>query len=162
MIHRPSVRSSLLCGAVLLSLAGCPGNITIELPGGSSVEIPLVDLTTVRVEVFNETAFDVDPRLRFDDDSGFLASLFPAEELATGILQPGEFLEFTLDCDRLGLIFSDQPVQYFFSETVGQADTTRVLEREEDYDCGDRIQFLFIGDGPGFGVVVSVNDVVVD
>ncbi len=144
-----------------LVLGGCPGNITIDLGNGSSIDIPLPS-NTVRVEVFNDTDFEVDPRIRFDDDNNFLAAAFPAEELATGILLPGELIEFNIACDKLGLVFSDAAGQFFFEETIGQADDTRVLERGDDYDCGDVIQFQFLGEGGGFGVVVSVNGVVVD
>jgi hypothetical protein len=151
----------LIVGLVGL-LGGCPGSITIELPGGGSLDVPLPGADTVVVEVFNDTNFEVDPRIRFDDDNDFFAQLAPSEELATGILAAGESIEFTIDCERLGLIFSDRAGQFFFDETIGQADTTRMLERDDDFDCGSRIQFLFIGAEAGFGVVVSVDGVVVD
>jgi hypothetical protein len=35
------------------------------------------------------------------------------------------------------------------------------LERGEEYDCGDRIEFQFIGTADTFGVVVAVNGLVV-
>jgi hypothetical protein len=160
VLGRASVAALVLGLAVLLG--GCPGNISIELPGGGSINVPLPGADTVVVEVFNDTDFEVDPRIRFDEDNGFFAELAPSEELATGILLPGESIEFTIDCDRLGLIFSDRAGQFFFDETIGQADTTRMLERDDDFDCGSRIQFLFIGAEAGFGAVVSVDGVVVD
>ena len=53
-------------------------------------------------------------------------------------------------------------LNFRWSETIGQADTTRVLKRDEDYDCGDTIQFHFIKNGDAFGVIVSINGRVVD
>jgi hypothetical protein len=126
---------------VALLGAGCSG-VTLNLPNGSSVVLPGVD--TVTVELFNDTDFEVEPRIRFDSSSNWLASLFPSEELAT--------------------VFSDAAGQFASGEDVpiGQADSTRVLQRESDYDCGDTVQFHFIGAESSFGVIVSVNDVVVD
>ncbi len=146
---------------VALLGAGCSG-VTLNLPNGSSVVLPGVD--TVTVELFNDTDFEVEPRIRFDSSSNWLASLFPSEELATGTLAPGQLLRLDVDCDKLGVVFSDAAGQFASGEDVpiGQADSTRVLQRESDYDCGDTVQFHFIGAESSFGVIVSVNDVVVD
>lgn len=146
----------------LIGLGGCPGSISIELPGGDSVNIPLPGASTIVVEVFNDTNYEVDPRIKFDDDSGFFASLAPAETLNTGILAPGELLSLDMDCDKVGLLVSDVARQYWGPQTIGQADSTRTLERDDDYDCGDTVQFHFLGDGDGFGVIVSINGIVVD
>jgi len=145
----------------LASMGGCPG-ITVSLPDGGLVTIPNPLAQTVTVEVFNDTDFEVDPRIRFDDDTGFPATWFPSEELATGILRSGESIQYTIDCDELGLIFSDSAGQFLFNDTIGQADQTRVLERDDEYDCGDVILFRFIGSGDGFGTIVAINGVVVD
>ncbi len=152
------------------TLAGCPGGITITLPGGLDIPVDvtiptdLVSPDVVQVEVFNDTDFEVVPRIRFDDDSNILAQLAPAEELATGTLEPGDSIQFDIDCDQLGLIFSDEPGQFLPGDDVpiGQADASRILTRDDDYECGDSVLFHFIGNGDGFGVVVSVNGVVVD
>lgn len=155
--NRPLPLAALVLPMALIG--GCPG-VSIELPGGGSITIPGSD--TVVVEVFNDTDFEVDPRLRFDDDSNWLAAWFPAEELATGILDPGELARYNMGCDDLGVIFSDTAGQFLGWETVGQADTTRKLRRGKDYDCGDRIRFHFIGRFEDFGVIVTVNGAVVD
>ena len=158
------IRNHIAIFALVLSplalSGGCPG-VTIDVPGVGRISLP-GSQNTVVVEVFNDTAFDVDPSIRFDDDDDFLAALFPSESLATGILIPGEILTYDVDCDKLGLIFSDNADQFFFDDFIGEADSTRILRRDEDYDCGDIIQFQFIGREGGFGVVVSVNGVVVD
>jgi hypothetical protein len=134
----------------VLVTGGCP-DLNIVIPG----------FTGVTVELINDTQFDVAPNIRFDDDSGFLAGLFPAEDLSTGLLAPGETLEFTFDCEELGLVFSDNAEQVLLLETFEASDTD-ILARDDDYECGDIIRFIFIGDGDDFGVVVSVNGFVVD
>lgn len=158
----PRTRLVVLAAVALGLLGGCPGNISIELPGGGGVSIPLPGASTVVVEVLNDTNYEVDPQIKFDDDSNFLAAAFPAETLNTGILAPGELLSLNMDCENVGLLVSDSARQYFGFDTIGQADGTRTLKRDDDYDCGDKVQFHFIGDGDGFGVIVSVNNVVVD
>jgi hypothetical protein len=161
----------LVCVAAILAstmLGGCPAGITITLPDGTDVtadlNVPVVAANIVRVEVFNDTDWEVAPRIRFDDDSNWFARLAPSEELATGILQPGESIRFDMACDKLGLILSDEAGQFLpgDDEPLGQAEQTRVLTREHDYDCGDTILFHFLGSEDGFGVAVSVNNVVVD
>ncbi len=142
-------------------LAGCGGGITIELPDGSdaTIQIPDLDPTVVKVEVWNDTDYEVAPRIKFDDETGFWGRLFSSSsELNTGILAPGEFPDaYRLACDRVGVIQSDSAGQFFFNETIGQADDTRLLKVGEDFDCGDTIRFHFVGEGDGFGVNVYVN-----
>ncbi len=149
----------LLMAVTVLSAAGCPG-VTIELPGGGGIFVP--GIGTVVVRVFNDTDFEVDPDIRFDDDSGFFAGLFPSETLATGTLAPGEVLTFTIDCDRIGLVRSDSPLQYLDFGLVAESDGSATFERGDDFDCGAVIEFRFIGTGRSFGVIVSINGVVVD
>ncbi len=145
-------------------VTGCPGGLTIELPNGDTRIIPGIRVGGVVVEIFNDTDFEVDPRIRFnDEDPNFFEQLLGSdEELTTGILRPGESIEFTYDCDNLLRIYSDTAGQFFFESTIGQADRTRTLERGEEFHCGDDIVFHFLGDYDGFGVVVSVNGAVVD
>lgn len=142
-------------------LAGCGGGITIDLPDGSdaTIQIPDLDPTVVKVEVWNDTDYEVAPRIKFDDETGFWGRLFSSSsELNTGILGPGEFpAAYRLACKRVGVIQSDSAGQFFFNETIGQADDTRLLKVGEDFDCGDTIRFHFVGEGDGFGVNVYVN-----
>lgn len=161
---RTLVRGALVGFGTLLLVGGCPGNITIDLPGDSTITIPLsVPGDVVRVEVLNDTDYDVNPRIRFDDATGFWESLVSAtEELATGTLEPGDLITLDMGCDRVGIIYSEDAGQYDGPFTLEQAGRTRTLQREEDFDCGDVIQFQFIGNGSDFGVIVSVNNRVVD
>jgi hypothetical protein len=151
----------VLLGAVLFAanLGACP-DITITIPNGTDIIIP--SRSTVVVEVFNDTDLDVDPRIVFDDDTGFWAGAFPSEDLATGILQSGDLNRYNMDCDQVGSIASDEAEQFLGPDTTAVAGSSRTLERDEDFDCGDTIRFHFIGEADGFGVVVSVNGVVVD
>jgi hypothetical protein len=155
----------------LMLLGGCPAEFTISLPDGEggttdiTIPVPGILSRTLTVQVVNDTSYNVVPRIRFHNNTGFWDQLFgSSEELATGELAPGEFLEFPLDCERVAAIWSQDAGQFVDWDPIpiGQAATTRVLEREEDFDCGDTVQFQFIGDGPTFGVVVAVNGLVVD
>ena len=104
----------------------------------------------------------VTPNIRYDDDAGFLASLLPADTLHTGLIESGETAVYTFDCDELGLVLSDEAEQVvlLFSDYV--ADASDILERGDDYDCGDNIRFRFVGNAVDFGVIVSVNGRIVD
>ncbi|MBK9120625.1 MAG: hypothetical protein IPM18_13655 [Phycisphaerales bacterium] len=151
---------------LLLGLAGCDG-LTITLPDGfgDGTFTPTPTPRSVRVVVINDTNLIVDPGIRYDAERrGFFSFLQPARTLTTGDLEPGDSIEFNFACDRLGIIFSDRAAQYFFGdeEPAAIARTTLVLVRSEDFDCGDTLVFQFLGDGLAFGVVVSVNNLVVD
>ncbi|MFQ5805938.1 MAG: hypothetical protein ACE5I3_05760 [Phycisphaerae bacterium] len=146
-----------------VSLRVVPSALSLLLVGGCPEAGWLIPgLNTVEVELINDTGFPVDPNIRFDDDSGFFARLAPAERLSTGLIEPGQAAAFRFDCDELGLIFSDEAEQVLplFADYV--ADATEILERDEEYDCGDLIRFRFVGNAEDFGVVVSVNGRVVD
>lgn len=141
---RPALATAL-CASMLLG--GCP-----QIAGL---------FNTVTIEVYNDTGFDVAPRIRYDDDDNWLAALAPSEELAPSILAPGELITYDMDCDEVGVIFSDTAGQFGFIGTIGQAGVTRKLIRDDDYHCGDTIQFHFVGEGDAFGVIVSINGRVV-
>jgi hypothetical protein len=147
-------------GASLLAAVAAMGGC--ERLGLDEVELIVPGLTTVTVELINDTPFDVDPHIRFDNDEGFLAQLFPADELTTGLLAPGDALAFDFACDELGLVFSDRAEQLDVFGVVAEADESNILTRDDDFHCGDLVRFRFLGDFDQFGVVVSVNGVVVD
>ncbi len=156
LIIRPFV--GVLFVVASLAVGGCEA-ISLNL---DELGLTIQGLTTVTVELVNDTRYDVDPYIRFDDDEGFLAQLFPADDLATGLLEPGDVLVFEFACDELGLIFSDGAEQLGVFDVIAEADESAILQRDDDFDCGDLIRFRFIGDFEQFGVLVSVNDVVVD
>jgi len=156
LIIRPFV--GVLSVVAGLAVGGCNG-IDLDL---EEFGLEIRGLTTVTVELVNDTGFDVDPYIRFDDDEGFPAQLFPADDLATGLLEPGDVLVFEFDCDELGLIFSDGAEQLDLFGVIAEANESTILQRGDDFDCGDLLRFRFIGDFEWFGVLVSVNNVVVD
>lgn len=153
----------LLAGVTCGLLGGCP-DVFVDLSDLS--DLPDTEITVgdnLVVEVFNDTDFEVAPRVYFNDENGFWEQVLSgSEELATGILEPGELGRYNMKCDRVAVIYSDEAGQFDGDFTIGQADTTRTLERGEDFDCGDTIRFQFIGHDDGFGVIVLVNDQVVD
>ncbi len=145
----------------LTLVGGCPG-ISIDL-GDSTLTIPGLTPRTVTLQVLNDTDFEVAPHIVFGADTGFWDRLTGStDELAPSILTPGEFIEYNMDCDELGTVYSDRAAQFLLVLNIGQADETRTLEREEDFDCGDTILFEFVGNHDAFGVIVSINGVVVD
>lgn len=153
---RPSL--AVVCLSAVLVIGGCPG---VELSiDGNGLSIP--GFNRVTIELVNDTDFDVDPFIRFDDDNSWAAALFPADDLSTGLLAPGDALQFSFDCDELGLVFSDEAQQLDLLGVIAQADASDVLKRGDEYDCGDLIRFRFVGNFEMFGVVVSVNNAVVD
>ena len=141
----------------LLLLGGCPP-LTFDLADGS---LTISGSGVITVELINDTDFDVDPRIVFDDDSGFLARMFPSDLLDTGLLAPGEVLAFDFECDELGLILSDEPDQ-FVGGVIYRDFPSAILERGDEFDCGDLIQFQFLGNADSFGVILAVNGFVVD
>lgn len=118
--------------------------------------------TTVRVEVINDTDFDVQPNIVFDEDDGFFGSFFPSGRLETGLIAPGDSFVSDFDCDALGSIASNEAEQVLLFDDDATADSSSTLQREEDYSCGDIITFTFVGNGADFGVNVAVNGRVVN
>jgi hypothetical protein len=157
MSRLDGTRIGALCLAGLLCLGGCPG-ITLDL-GDATITIP--GRRVVTVTLINDTDHAVDPAIVYDDDTGFLARLFPAERLDVGVLAAGEVLDVDLRCDDLGSIRSDEAEQHvrylLFGETVYEASASTTLERGDQFECGDAIQFQFLGNANNFRVVVSVN-----
>ncbi len=131
------------------------------LVGGCGFGGLLPLFNSVIVEVVNDTSFDIAPNIVYDDDTGFLAGAFPAEELATGLVAPGEIVSFNFDCDALGLIFSAQAEQLIPPDISVFAGDSSTVERDDDFQCGDVIRFIFVGDGDDFDVLVSINGQIV-
>ncbi len=147
----------------LFSIGGCPSGLQDAVIGALG---NLGSSGGIVVEVYNDTNFTVDPHIRYDESDNsfdaFLAGVFGGDELATGRLAAGEYISFRFDCDELGLVFSDGAEQRDIFGAFADARVTEILRRDKEFDCGDTIVFQFIGDGDGFGVVVSVNGLIVD
>ena len=148
--------------APLVLVGGCPG-VSIDLGDGATLTIPGLKPRVVVLQVLNDSDFEVAPHIRFGAGTGFWDRLVGStDELAPNILAPGEYIEYDMDCDELGTVYSDRASQFFLTINIGQADETRVLERDDDFECGDTILFEFVGNNDAFGVIVSINGVVVD
>ena len=170
------LRSVVLPAAVVLGTAlVMGGDCTILLPP------PFPEFNTVKVELVNETAFEVDPFIFFDplafdrDDLDRDGPNDPDNELVNDVnffnigppLLPMEDppAELTIDCFEIGTITSD------FAEALDPDDTTEprtaaftsldhpILIEDEDFTCGDIITFVYFFDNFGeFSTCASVND----
>ncbi len=128
--------------AVLASAGGCP-------PGGSL-------FGGVTVQVVNDTDFPIEGDVRYDDEDDFFSSLFGGDTAPTGLLDSGEVFELSFDCDSIAVV-ATADVQQFDDVFDSVADDSGSVSAEDDFDCGDVIRFRFVGEGPSFGVIVSVN-----
>jgi len=137
-------RAFLFAALCLATVGGC----TLE-----QVQSFLNNGVTVRV--VNNTRYDVDPGVRIAEEDE-LFDILLSEPLATGVLDPGETAEFDFDCDRVGTVFSTDAVQMnLFGDA--QAGESPTLQRSNDFDCGDVIEFEFTGDFGSFEVITRVN-----
>ena len=71
-----SIRPTLL---PVLAIAYVAATLPILTGGCGELAEFISDARTVGVEIVNDTGFPVDPNIRFDDDAGFLASLFTGD-----------------------------------------------------------------------------------
>jgi hypothetical protein len=119
---------------------------------------PILDYP-VTVEIYNNSDFEVIPDIRFDYDESIPASA-AGDFLDIGLLLPGEYVQYDFDCDRIGLIFSDETEVRFFNEFYGIAERSFVPRWGLDFDCGDFIAIEFQGnpDDDFFDVLIFVND----
>jgi hypothetical protein len=150
---------SIRAGYAALSLfvplvAGCAG-LSVSLPGGL-----VIGLNTIHLRLTNTTAYDVDPRIFGDDDDDtFLDSNIVTSEnyVATGLVPAGSTTTIPLSCDRRGTIKSDTAMLLLPGGFgVPSVNDPKVTE-EDDFDCGDTIDFIFIDDGFEFRTRVEVN-----
>lgn len=141
-------KGMVLVACALTTAGGCPSGL-------DGFGLPLAD--TVRLELVNTSSFDVAPNIVFGRDPGFFSRLTGGNLLATGLIAPGETLVFNMACEELGYVFSNQAEQIGPVGDSAFAGDSRVLERQEEFECGDVVRFLFIGNGADFGVAVSVN-----
>lgn len=111
----------------------------------------LGDPTAIGVEIFNNSDFEVLPDIRFDADERIAASA-AAESLSIGTLLPGEFVQFDFDCERLGLIFSDETELRFGGSFIGVADASSAARFGTEFQCGDDLVIEFRG-SPAAGVI---------
>lgn len=129
----------VLIGSMCLSLAsmaGCPQQAAPD------------DEVTVRVT--NNTDLDVDPKVQF---GGSASSL---ETLDTGILSPGDVVEFSIRCDDALVLTATDSTQFTLLDDF-VLDPLPIFEIDTDYFCGELIEFEFVGNELDFDVVVDAG-----
>ncbi len=157
--HRFGTVLVVFVAALTLGSAGCInglGGIFDFVDGRVSFD------GDIRVEVFNDSDFEVIPDVRFDDDTDVRSIDNPDDFLDIGELLPGEFVQFDFDCDELGVIFSDETEVFFFGEFVGVAEASFPIINGLEFDCADLIQIRFVGADDFFDVETRVNGFRVD
>ncbi len=147
MAFRKRMSVLLLAGLGLLPAASC-GNNPFQ--------------KQITINIINDTDFDVDPNIVFDNDTSLLAGWFPSETLETGLIEPGGFATFYLPCSDVGILLSDNAKLIDGGLVIATANDSVTLTDGDNFECLDKIEFQFIGSANNFAVVTFVNDVEVD
>jgi len=146
-------------GVLMACVAGCSG-LSVTLPGGFVIGFDVIGVTLT-----NTTDFYVVPLLYADDDDDtFLDSNIVTDEnyVDTGVLPPHSSVTITLDCDRAGTLKSDHAIMEIPGGPDVESDNAPKITAEDDFDCGDAIEFIFIDTGREFFTRVEVNGRVVE
>jgi hypothetical protein len=125
-----AIAAALALG-MLIPLTGCPELIGFLQPNS----------TTVRL--INNSDFDVDVVLYYDEDQNVLDSLI--DDAGTRVeytLAPGETQQFSRDCDDLQAIkIVDADLRVVGQ--IGPQASTDVFRDGDDFGCNDTITFTF-------------------
>ncbi|MBN1490612.1 MAG: hypothetical protein JXA69_11905 [Phycisphaerae bacterium] len=142
---------SILAGA---AVAGCEG-LAVTLPDGLTLGYHIVSIT-----VTNTTDYYVDPRIYADDDDNtFFDSNIVTNEnyVDTGVIPPYTSVTVTLNCDQAGTIKSDYAILELPGADWVESDNAPKVTDDNDFDCGDSIEFIFIDTGVEFFTRVEIN-----
>lgn len=146
----------LLCVPIAAGVSGanCTGlTFVLPLPGGGAIQF-----NTVTVELWNTTAFPVEPRLFVDPEDDSLD--VDADENRVRVappVGPGEVVTLTLACGSTGAIETDHAVLILPGEDV-ESDNDPIVRRHDDFNCGDTVTFIFMDEpGDDFHTRVEVN-----
>ncbi|MFO0837508.1 MAG: hypothetical protein U1D55_03210 [Phycisphaerae bacterium] len=140
----------------------------LPISGGIAFLLPLLTgcPNTVTVEVVNETDLPVEPNIRYsaaaNDLNAILTGLFGGTELSSGTVLAHTTRQFSFACDEIGVVFSNSARQTLIGVTVAEASDSGILQRGNEYDCGDTVEFHFLGAGSGFAVETRVNGSIVN
>lgn len=143
----PKLTALLLAGLALLPATSC-GNNPFQ--------------KQITIHIINDTEFDVDPNIVFDDDTSLLAGWFPSETLETGLIEPGGLATFYLPCSDVGVLLSDNAKLIDGGLVIATAGDSVTLTDGDNFECQDVIELQFIGTPNNFAVVTYVNDVEID
>jgi hypothetical protein len=123
------------------------------IPGGPIGGGPFVD-PGVTVTIINNTNFDIDPMIDYDDIDGnpFFLDL--------GIVFPGEVVSTDFFCDEVIFLTSTNAEQYVFGDVI-VLEALPFFEQDFDFFCGEEVTFEFIGDDLNFDVIVDADGFVI-
>ncbi len=129
------------------------------LPGCGYLET-LLQLNTTAVQLVNDSDFNVQVVLYYDDDQNLPRAVLT--EVGTQLeftLIPGESRTFTRSCDDLQAIVIDDADLMVVGQ-IGPETDSDVLRDGTDFGCGDTIRFTFAHSDilTDFDVAVSVID----
>jgi hypothetical protein len=155
------VRAVFAFSAAAVLAGALGGNCTgltvtgIPLPGGGTV-----DINTVTVELFNATAYPVEPRLFVDpEDDSWDVDDGANRVFLDAPIRTGEVVRLTFACAAAGAIETDHAVMLIPFHRDVESDNDPIVRRHDDFDCGDVVRFIFIDDpGEDFYTRVEVND----
>lgn len=138
------VLSGVAVALAALMLPGC-GSVVVGGGGGGGL---VDDFITVRA--INSTDFDVDPAIEYGRSRNSL--LF----LDLGVLEPDEFAEVDIECGEALVLTTTDSTQIGGSVDY-VIDPLPIFEIDEDYFCGELIEFEFVGNGQEFDVFVDAG-----
>lgn len=124
----------------ILMTSGCPGTDGIWI----------ISDNTITVRVFNNTDFDIDPGIEFG------RSDFSLLFLDLGVIEPGEIVEASINCDDILVLTATDATQFgLFSDFV--LSPLPLFDLGIEYFCGEVVLFEFVGNGTSFDVFVDAG-----
>ena len=134
----------VLSSLALAASAGCNG-FAIPLPNGG-----MIGINVVTIKLTNTTDWPVDPNLDVDRDEDAIIVVQDENYIRTGLIPPHTTQNVTLDCGRVGTIKSDHAIMQLPGGRDIESDNDPKLTEEDDFYCGEHVEFIFIDDGESF------------
>lgn len=157
------MRSFTFAGLMVISLFATMGQTctTVGFPiipggpvgGGPIGGGPFVD-PGVTVTVINNTDFDIDPFIEYEDIDGNVFSL------DLGIVFPGEIVPTDFFCDEVIFLTSTNAEQYVFNDVI-VLEELPFFEQDFEFFCGEEVTFEFFGNDLDFDVIVDADGFVI-
>lgn len=119
--------------------------VLVLVVSGCGVVGDLLRGTRVTVDLVNETDFEVQATLFFDDEQNIPEFLLVQSDIGTEVsltVPPGQTISFSESCDDLqALIVENANLALFGS--LGPDANTDVLRDGDDFGCGDTVVLRF-------------------
>lgn len=157
-MRKRAVLSLTVVGLAVVGVHGCDG-LALQWPGG------LISFNTIHVRLTNSTDFFVRPELYADDDDDtFFDFNITTEEnfVDVGVLAPFATVDVALSCDRAGTLKSDHALFTLAGYADERSANDPKVTAEDDFDCGDQIEFVFYDAGDEFRTRVLVNGRIIE